>query len=248
MTQQSQTTDTTQQDVVLVEDRGAILEITLNRPDKLNALNQDVVDALEAAWHRFEEGPWGAAVLTGAGRRAFCAGADFTGPPSDDGPGYPNFGVKLSKPVVVAVEGYAVGGGFVLTQAADIVVAGRSATFRYPEASIGVTGGGATLIATRVPTKAVADLLLTARPYTAEQALRAGMVSEVVEDGQALTTARELAETIAGNHDACVRALKALIDRDTQRSTIEAAQTAADATAATRDRSVLAALRESHGK
>lgn len=211
---------------VLVEDRGGVLEITLNRPAKLNALNQEMVDALAAAYRRFEAGPWGAAVLTGAGR-AFCAGADLGAPSENDAPAYPNFGTRVSKPVVAAVEGYAVGAGFVLSQVADLAVAGQSAQFAYPEARLGVTGGGATLLTTRVPTKVVADLLLTARFYPADRALAAGLVSEVVPEGQALAKAREFAELIAANDADCVAVLKSLIDRDTQRSTVETAQLAA---------------------
>lgn len=231
---------------VLLDDHTTHLEITLNRPDTLNALTQEVVDALGDAYQRFEDGPWHVAVVTGAGR-AFCAGANFNEPPTNDDRAYPNFGVPLSKPVIVAVEGYAIGGGFVLTQAADIVVAGRGAKFGYPEARIGVTGGGATLIATRVPTKVVADLLLTARSYDADRALAAGLVSEVTEQGGALAAARELAGLVAANSLACVRALKGLIDADTQRSTVEAAQRVGALTAGTRDRSVLAKLREAKG-
>lgn len=193
-------------ELVLVEDRDGFLEITINRPEKRNALTQATVDALAEAWLRFEEGPWAAAVVTGSGEKAFCAGADFNDPPPNDAPAYPNLGTALTKPVVAAVEGYAVGAGFVLSQGCDIVVAGESAQFAYPEASIGVTGGGATFITTRVPTKVVADLLLTARFYPAPRALAAGLVSELVPDGQALTRARELASLIAANDQNCVRA------------------------------------------
>lgn len=237
-----------QEPVVLIEERGAVLEITLNRPHKLNAVNQPLIDALAAAWAQLESGPYRVAILTGAGGRALSAGADFDDPPTDDDAAYPNFGVPLTKPVIAAVEGYAVGSGFVLSQSADITVASRSSKFAYPEASIGVTGGGASFITTRVPTKIVADLLLTARFYSAERALAAGLISELVEDGQALDKARELADRIAANDAGCVTALKALIDRDTQRSTIEATQFAGRATKHTRDRSVLRASRGIKGQ
>ena len=230
-------------ELVLVEDRGTFLEITINRPEKLNSLTQETVDALEQAYQRFETGPWAAAVLTGSGDRAFCAGADFNSPPPNDGPAYPNLGTPLSKPVIAAVEGYAVGAGFVLSQGADITVAGEGSQFAYPEAHIGVTGGGATFITTRVPTKVVADLLLTSRFYSAERALAAGLISELVPQHQALAKARELAELIAGNSRDCVIALKTLIDRDTQRSTVESTQFTARATKNTTDKSVLTARR-----
>lgn len=231
-------------ETVLVEDRGDVLEITINRPAKLNAITQDVVDGLALAYERFELGAWRVAVLTGAGNRAFSAGADFNDPPTNDSPAYPNFGTPLTKPIVSAVEGYAVGAGFVLSQSTDIVVAGESARFGYPEARIGVTGGGATFLTTRVPTKVVADLLLTGRFYEAPRALAAGLVSELVPDGTALDKAREIASLIAANRADAVTALKALIDRDTQRSTIEGAQRASLWTANTQDRS---RLRESKG-
>lgn len=237
-----------QEPLVLVEERGEVLEITLNRPKKLNALNQPTIEALAAAWEQFEHGSYRVAILAGAGGRALCAGADFDDPPTDDDPAYPNFGTPLSKPVIAAVEGYAVGAGFVLSQSADITVATRSSKFAYPEASIGVTGGGATFISTRVPTKIVADLLLTGRFYSGERALASGLISELVEDGQALEKARELADKIAGNSADCVAALKALIDRDTQRSTIEGTQFSGRVTRNTKDRSVLRAKRGIKGK
>lgn len=229
--------------VVLVSERGAVLEVVINRPARRNALNQETADALGEVYRRFEAGPWRALIISGAGDRAFCAGADFDDPPPNDAPAYPNFGVKLTKPVIAAVEGYAVGAGFVLSQTADIAVAGRSAQFAYPEASIGVTGGGATLLTTRVPTKVVTDLLLTARFYPADRALAAGLVSEVVPDGHALAKARELADRIAANDPDCVTALKGLIDRDVQRSTVEGAQLTANLTVATKDKSRLKAKR-----
>lgn len=229
--------------VVLLADHTEFLEITLNRPAKRNALTQEVIDLLAAAWDTFEEGHWPVAVVTGAGGRAFSAGADFDTPPTNDDPAYPNFYRPMTKPVIAAVEGFAIGAGFVLSQSADVVVASRTSEFGYPEASIGVTGGGATFLTTRVPHKVVADLLLTARRYDAERALQAGLVSELVEQGEALDAARALARRIAGNDANCVRALKSLIDADVQTSTIEAAQRAGRATAATKDRSVLAKLR-----
>lgn len=229
--------------VMLVAERGLVLEAVINRPTKRNALNQETAYALGELYERFEQGPWRVLIISGAGDKAFCAGADFNNPPLDDGPAYPNFGVKLTKPVIAAIEGYAVGAGFVLSQTSDIAVAGQSAQFAYPEASIGVTGGGATLLTTRVPTKVVTDLLLTSRFYPADRALAAGLVSEVVPDGQALAKARELADRIASNSADCVRALKALIDRDTQRSTVEGAQQVANVTRATKDKSVLTASR-----
>ena len=233
---------------VEVTDHGAFLEVTINRPAKRNALDQATIDALAAAWDTLEEGPWEAAVLTGAGDRAFCAGADITDPPSNDDPAYPNFYRPMTKPVVAAVEGFAIGAGFVLSQSADIVVAGRGASFGYPEASIGVTGGGATFLTTRVPHKVVADLLLTARRYDAERAREAGLVSELVDSGEALGRARELARAIAANHRPSVRALKALVDADVQRSTIESAQRAGRLTADSRDRDgAFARLRERRG-
>lgn len=229
-------------DVVIVEDRETHLEVTINRPAKRNAINQEVVDKLAAAWEQFEQGPWAAAVVTGAGDQAFSAGADLYDPPHDDDPAYPNFGTPVTKPVVAAVEGYAIGAGFVLSQASDICVAGDQAQFAYPETRIGTTGGGASLLTTRVPAKAVYDLVLTARRWPADRALAAGLVSEVVPAGQALAKARELAGLLAENDRDALLALKALLDADVQRSGIETAQRISRATRHTVNRDKLASV------
>lgn len=222
-------------DTLVVTERGPVLEIKINRPEKRNSLIQETVDALGAAYELLEAGPYEVGIVYGEGTKAFCAGADFTNPPRDDSRVYPNFTVKLSKPLISAVEGYAVGAGFVLSQSTDIVVAGKGAQFGYPEARIGITGGGGTLIASRVPTKVAADLLLTGRFYDAGRGREAGLVSEVTEEGEALTVARQLADQIAGNHGPSVRLLKALIDRETQTTTVEGAQWLGTLTAHTSD-------------
>ena len=209
---------------IIVTERGAVLEIRINRPHKRNSLTQEAVDLLGAAYEKLEANDFAVGLVYGTGDGASCAGADFNTPPKDDSRAYPNFTIKLTKPLVAAVEGYAVGAGFVLSQSCDIVVAGDGAQFGYPEARIGVTGGGGTYIASRVPTKVAADLLLTGRFYTATRAREAGLVSEVVERGKALAFARELADQIADNHGPSVRLLKALIDRETQTTTAESAQ------------------------
>ncbi|WP_054953272.1 enoyl-CoA hydratase/isomerase family protein [Flaviflexus massiliensis] len=222
-------------DTVIVTERGPVLEIKINRPDKRNSLTQEAVDALGEAYDLLETDPFAAGIVHGEGTKAFCAGADFNAPPPDDSRAYPNFTIKLSKPIIAAVEGYAVGAGFVLSQSCDIVVAGKGAQFGYPEARIGITGGGGTLIASRVPTKVAADLLLTGRFYEAERAREAGLVSEVTETGNALTLARELADQIAANHAPSVQLLKTLIDRETQTTTVESAQLLGTLTTNTRD-------------
>lgn len=222
--------------LVLVGEHDGYLEIVLNRPEKLNALNQQLIDELTVALEKFETGNWAAAILTGAGERGFCAGADFNDPPEDDAKMLHGFGIELSKPLIAALHGHVVGGGFVLSQTADIVVADETAKLSYPEAHIGVTGGMATFLSTRAPFHAVSQLLLTALPFDAQASLTAGFVSELVPAGQHVKRAHELAARIASNDLECVKALKALLGADVRRSTTEVAQLSSQLTKYTTNR------------
>jgi enoyl-CoA hydratase len=212
----------------LIERRGAVLIVTMNRPEVRNALSGPMMALMRQAWDTVDSDPGiRVCVLTGAGG-AFCAGADLKAMTSDH-PGSrlgeldlsviePLLkGRRLTKPLIAAVEGPAVAGGTEILQACDIRVAGASARFGVSEARWGLfpLGGSAVRLPRQIPYTVAADLLLTGRHITAAEALAAGLIGHVVPDGQALARALELAELIAANGPVAVRAILQVI-RETE--------------------------------
>jgi enoyl-CoA hydratase len=203
-------------DEVLVERRGAVLIITINRQQARNALNEAVGKAVAAAVDELDESDeLRAGVLTGAGG-TFSAGMDLKGflrgeSPSIEGRGL--CGITQTpprKPLVGAVEGWALAGGFELLLACDLVVAARSARFGVPEVkrSLVAGGGAAMLLPRRVPFAIALELLLTGEPFSAERAAAVGLVNLLTDEGAALEGALELATTIAANGPLAVAATK----------------------------------------
>ncbi|BEL08337.1 crotonase/enoyl-CoA hydratase family protein [Actinoplanes sichuanensis] len=206
----------------LVEQRGPILIVTMNRPRVRNALSAEMMAVMRDAWDRVDADPdIRVAILTGAGG-AFCAGADLRAMTGDHpGDGFRNGGVDLSridallkgrrltKPLIAAVEGPAVAGGTEILQATDVRVAGESARFGVSEARWGLfpLGGSAVRLPRQLPYTVAAELLLTGRHITAAEALDMGLIGHVVPDGQALTKALEIAGTIAANGPLAVQAI-----------------------------------------
>src|SRR4051812_34434042 len=204
----------------LVEKRGHVLIVTMNRPEARNALSGPMLAGMTAAWNQVDEDPEiRACILTGAGG-AFCAGADLkamtTSHPGDSARSMDLStiesllkGRRLTKPLIAAVEGPAVAGGTEILQATDIRVAGESARFGVSEARWGLfpLGGSAVRLPRQIPYAVAADLLLTGRHIHAPEALRIGLIGHVVPDGSALAKAMELAELVAGNGPLAVRAI-----------------------------------------
>ena len=214
----------------LVERRGHVLIVTLNRPQARNALSGPMMELMRQAWDTVDGDPGiRVCVLTGAGG-AFCAGADlkamtsshpgdrFQGGDLDVSVIEPLLkGRRLSKPLIAAVEGPAVAGGTEILQACDIRVAGASARFGVSEARWGLfpLGGSAVRLTRQIPYTVAADLLLTGRHITAAEALSIGLIGHVVPDGQALGKALEIAAAIAANGPVAVRAILRVI-RETE--------------------------------
>jgi len=201
---------------VLVEHRGAVQVIVINRPEARNALNgavaagiRDAVDELDG----LDE--LRAGVLTGAGG-TFSSGMDLKAFLGGEVPSFPGRGLcgitqtPPRKPLVGAAEGWALAGGFELLLACDLVVAGASARFGVPEVkrSLVAGAGGALLLAKRVPRALALELLLTGDPIDAARAAEIGLVNRVVPEGGALEAAVELAERIAANGPLAVMATK----------------------------------------
>ena len=208
-------------DEVLVERRGAVQVIVINRPEARNALNlavatgiRDAVDELDA------DDELRAGVLTGAGG-TFSAGMDLKAFLRGERPSFPGRGLcgitqtPPRKPLLAAVEGWALAGGFELVLACDLVVASTSARFGVPEVkrSLVAAAGGALLLAQRIPRAIALEMLLTGDPIDAARAAEIGLVNRVVPDGEALATAIALATTIAANGPLALMATKEIARR-----------------------------------
>jgi enoyl-CoA hydratase len=190
-------------------DRVAV--IAMNRAERMNRLDADIVAGLEAAWQRFmADDDARVAVLRGEGR-AFSAGADLKAIPHDLYRGIPGVGVAVDKPVVAAVQGWCVGGGMVLTTMADILVCADDAMFSYPEVKIGFSGGLISTLAARIPHKIAMDLLLTGDAITAQRAYEVGYVNKLVKADELVDAAMDYATRIAAQAPLPSRMLKRFV-------------------------------------
>jgi enoyl-CoA hydratase len=201
---------------VTVERRGQVQVITISRPEVKNALNGAAARALAAAADELDaDQELRVGVLTGAGG-TFCTGMDLKAYLRGDKPSIPGRGfggitiAPPRKPLIAAVEGWALAGGFELMLACDLVVAGESGKFGVPEVkrALVAAGGGALLLPQRIPLALAMELLLTGEPVTAARAAELGLVNRVVPDGTALDGALALAAAIAANGPLAVAATK----------------------------------------
>jgi enoyl-CoA hydratase/carnithine racemase len=216
---------------LLIEDRpaagGAVRVLTMNRPDKLNALNHALSQALyDALWAADTDDAVAAIVLIGAGR-AFCAGADIAEfsalvpehPKAVSARADLTMGLhlavsKLSKPVIAAVRGYAMGGGCGLALACDLVIASDSAKFGYPEVKRGIVGAVVMPnLIRQVGRKAAFELVALGEPIGADRALTLGMINRVVPDDRLSDEALAIATTIASMSRDAMAATKRLFHR-----------------------------------
>lgn len=195
--------------VVTYESKNGIAVITLNRPERMNRMDDALMDGLNAAWKRFMASPDDrVAVLTGSGTKAFCAGADLQNPPKGLYPGIPGVGVHVDKPIIAAVAGWCVGGGMVLTTMCDLMICAENAVFTYPEVRVGFSGGLITNLVTRIPHKIAMELLLIGEQIDAKRAYEVGYANKVVPVEDLMPTAMQWAAKIAANAPLPTRALK----------------------------------------
>ncbi|AMM19983.1 hypothetical protein AX769_07190 [Frondihabitans sp. PAMC 28766] len=206
--------------VVRIDDSGPLRVLTLDRPAVMNAVDAGLNAELERAVDDFDErDDLRVMVVTGAGGN-FCTGLDLkafaaTGVVPRGRRGFGGMtAIRPSKPVIAAVEGYAVAGGFELVLACDLVVAARDATFGLPEVRSGLVaiGGGAQLLPRRIPRARAMDILLTGRFFTAPEADAWGLLAALAEPGQALLLAREFAEAIAANSPQAIATTRGIVD------------------------------------
>lgn len=207
-----------------VERDGPILTVTLDRPEVLNALHPPANSDLEKVFDEFDADPglW-VAIITGAGERAFSAGLDLKAQASagaEVGPAPKGFAGLTSrfdglKPLIAAVNGVAMGGGFEIALACDVIVAADTATFSFPETAVGrvPVAGGINRLVRQIPYHLAMDLLLTRRRLTAQEALQFGIASRVVPLAELMTTAEQVAEEIIEGAPLGVRATKEIANR-----------------------------------
>jgi len=215
-------------DYVLYEQRGGVAVVTINRPERMNALGRDVRQGLIDAFSKVRYDPSvRVAIVTGAGERAFCAGGDlkehtesFEKNTYRVGPDYGTLGeppnsstiaLETYKPVIAAVNGYALAGGCELALACDIRIASANASFGLTEAKVGRGANfGSVMLQYLIPRGLAMEMLFTGDHLSAEDAHRIGLVNRVVPLAELLPTAQALAEKIAGNAPVSLRRIKEL--------------------------------------
>ena len=209
---------------VLTERRGRVMVITLNRPEAMNAINGALSEGLRSAVEDLDsDSGLTAGVVTGAGK-GFCSGMDLKAfsRGEDIGPMLEFVQNGAAKPLVGAIEGFALAGGLELALSCDLLVAARGAKLGIPEVGVGLFAAGAGLfrLPGRVGYGTAMEMAITGDPITAEEAADHGLVSRLTEPGEALSAALVLAERIARNAPLAVAASKQLI-RATQGATEE---------------------------
>jgi enoyl-CoA hydratase len=211
----------TSPDILLRETRGPVLLLTLNRPEAKNAFNAALSRALSDALDRFEEDPaLRVCVLTGAGG-SFCAGMDLKAllqgerSSTEKRGGFGIMAHPPNKPIIAAIEGYAVAGGMELALCCDLIVATEASKLGIPEVRRGLVAVGGALfrLPKRIPYHVVMELALTGELYSAERFQQLGLVNRVVPPGTAVDAAIELAQRIAQNGPLAVAATKQILQR-----------------------------------
>ncbi len=216
-----------------VADEGRIRIVTLNRPEVMNALHSDAHHELERVWDEFaaRDDLW-VGIVTGAGPRAFSAGNDLKvqaagkrGPMARSGFAGLTLRFDLDKPLIAAVNGVAMGGGFEIALACDIIVASENAVFALPEPRVGLIAGagGVHRLPRVIPQKLALGMILTGRRVPAKEGAALGFVNEVVAEGQALAAAKRWAGLILECSPMAVRASKQAVYRGLMEPTVEQA-------------------------
>jgi enoyl-CoA hydratase len=210
-------------ELVLTERHDGVLTITINRPAQRNAVNREVAIQVASALDLLDSDPsLSVGVLTGAGG-TFSAGMDLKAFANGQTPILPGRGfggltqAVVRKPLIAAVEGWALGGGFEMVLACDVIVAAQDAKFGLPEVKRGLIAGegGVIRLPRRIPYHVALAVLLTGEPISADDAKQYGLVSELTASGAALRVAQELAQRIAGNAPLALAKVKQVL-RETQ--------------------------------
>lgn len=205
-------------DPVLTEVRGNVLIVTLNRPEAKNAANKALAEGVAAAMDRLDsDNDLRVGIITGAGG-TFCSGMDLKGFLAGETPQIPGKGfaglteAPPAKPLIAAVDGYALAGGFEIALACDLIVANKDSKFGIPEVKRGLAAaaGGLVRLPRQIPQRLAMELALTGDFVTAQRAYEMGLINRIV-DGVALEGALELAQAISANGPLAVAASKQVI-------------------------------------
>jgi enoyl-CoA hydratase/carnithine racemase len=203
---------------VEVKNTGRVTVVTLNRPGLMNALHKPAHYELHEVFNSFAGDPeqW-VAIVTGAGERAFCAGNDLKWQAAGGERGWNASGFgglttrfDCGKPIIAAVNGVAMGGGFEIALACDLIIAAENAIFALPEPRVGLAAlaGGLQRLPRQIGLKRAMGMILTGRHVSAREGLELGFVNEVVPRGQALSAAERWADQICQNSPMSIRASK----------------------------------------
>lgn len=209
---------------------GAITRLTINRPEQMNSITPQMHRDMQVAFDDFAaDDSQHICVVTGAGDRAFCAGSDLK---SGIGKDYPEGGYAglinrfdLAKPVIAAVNGFALGGGFEVALACDIIIASDKASFGLPEPKVGAValGGGLHRLPRQIGLKNAMGLILSSRRVSAEEGYRMGFVNEVVPAEDLDAEVEQWCEDILGGAPFAIQASKMTVQRGLAEETLEAA-------------------------
>ena len=218
-------------DLVLVEKSGALATLTLNRPDKLNAISPELLQALVEALEALNRKPELRCLVLTGGPKVFAAGADIQAMAAASPVDIYLRNTRqlwqrlwaLDKPLIAAVCGVAFGGGCELALSCDLIVAGESACFGQPEIKLGIMpgAGGTQRLAPAIGPYRAMELILTGEPISASEALQAGLVNRVVPDDQVLAEARKLAAVIAERPPVAVRLARRAVRLGVERTLLE---------------------------
>ncbi|WP_088310220.1 enoyl-CoA hydratase-related protein [Novosphingobium sp. B 225] len=226
-------------DNIRIEISGGVRRITLNRPQSLNAITPDMHDELEAAFNQFAaNADEFVCVVTGEGR-AFCAGTDLKAVVASGGHrSYPDHGYAgiverfdCPKPIIAAVNGLALGGGFELALACDLILASDEASFGLPEPLVGAValGGGVHRLAREIGQKQALGMILTSRRVPATEGLRLGFVNEVVPASELDTAVTRWCAEILAASPMSIRASKEMVYRGLNEPSLAAALSSQEA-------------------
>jgi len=195
-----------------------LLEIYINRPDKMNAINPETSMELKHIFEQFKSNDnLKVAILSGSGEKAFSAGNDLKHIRSDSDPKVPFGGITSDyicyKPIIAAINGFALGGGLELALSCDILIASDKSTFGFPEPKVGLFAGagGAAKLAKLIPQKLALSLLLTGKLINSIEANNIGLISEIVPTKDILKRAREIANEILKCSPLAISATKQII-------------------------------------
>ena len=212
---------------VTYESNNHIALITINRPERLNAINEEVEVGLANAWRKFNSNNDRVAVLTGAGDKAFSVGKDLEYKAFPEYRRFvPGCDIEVRKPIIAAVSGWCIGGAITLVQMADLCFASETTKFTYPEAKLGFAGGLIAGLVARIPHKVAMELMLLGEEISAERAYQVGLVNKLTPPGQHLKEALVYAERLAQNAPLVLEMLKTFGIRTLPKSPIELASLA----------------------